>query len=75
MQLNNNSYMYRRIVLSEKQNEQLNEKLNEAVVYGDTSGDTKPDGAVYASSILLFKSQFAFEHVDNFFISKRQPRR
>lgn len=58
--------MYRRIVLSEKQNEQLNEKLNEAVVYGDTSGDTKPDGAVYASSILLFKSQFAFEHVDNF---------
>ena len=38
--------MYRRIVLSEKQNEQPNEKLNEAVVYGDTSRDTKLDGAV-----------------------------
>lgn len=38
--------MYRRIVLSEKQNEQPNKKLNEAVVYGDTSRDTKLDGAV-----------------------------
>lgn len=45
--------MYRRIVLSEKQNEQPNEKLNKAVVYGDNSRDTKLDGAVVCKHDLV----------------------
>lgn len=52
--------MYRRIVLSEKQNEQLNEKLNEAVVYGDTSGDTKLDEAVVCKLHLVIQKPICF---------------